>query len=581
MKSMVCPRCKGKLVTEDGEVYDCPYCDYQEIDFEVRNRRLELEAEKQREEDARLAKLQREKDERRLQRTDPSGNTLIVHYTTNNPGVNMVVRLADSRQKDIMTNGQTLKFRLAPGQHVIVLKIGKINHNKTFIVPKSKEYVEINASWTGRPSIIVDQPEIEEELMAAQPAAAGNQQAPSAAPVSAQAPAAAKPEKSWEDMSLMERMFRKGTIPQWIIAGVLLLCALVYFKYSPIGAILVILGAAVISPALTEFLGEILSDKLRIPIKVACFVVGGIFALIGIILAGNKMSGTRTNPYSSYLTSTSEKTSEVGEPAKAVTSVEIDDLTGMVLSKAIEKLTEAGCSNIVWEPRAEILLPDNWIITKQSVEAGKKINSDEEIQLDCQKLDDYFTDNYVGKTLAEAEKMASEEGFKVAYLNEKNKSLIGKVGTMDDAEKEKWTVKSASQDKWKVETTVSLVIVNESGEESDDVDEPEEVKEAESEETKEDTEKEALNQKEIRPDVKEAIDSYEAFMDEYLDFMKKYQTANTTELLMDYMDWMGKYADMTEKMEKMEGDLTEAEAMYYAEVTARVSAKMLQFSLTQ
>ena len=50
---------------------------------------------------------------------------------------------------------------------------------------------------------------------------------------------------------------------------------------------------------------------------------------------------------------------------------------------------------------------------------------------------------------------------------------------------------------------------------------------------------------------------------------------------MDYLDWIGKYADMAEKMEKMEGDLTEAEEKYYAEVMARNSGKMVQFSLTQ
>lgn len=105
--------------------------------------------------------------------------------------------------------------------------------------------------------------------------------------------------------------------------------------------------------------------------------------------------------------------------------------------------------------------------------------------------------------------------------------------------------------------------------------------EEENSEKEEESEKKELNQNEIRPEIKDAIDSYETFMDEYIDFMNKYNTSNSTELLMEYMDWLSKYADMAEKMEKMEGDLTEAETKYYTEVMARISGKMIQFSLTQ
>ncbi|MBR3039499.1 MAG: hypothetical protein IKI20_02415 [Lachnospiraceae bacterium] len=335
MKSMVCPRCKGKLVSEDNEVYSCPYCDYQEIDFDVRNRRLESEAEKRKEEEARLARILREKEEKRAQRTDPAGNTLIVHYTTNNPNVCMVVRLATSRQRDVMTDGQTLKFRLPPGQHVIVLKIGKINHNKTFIVPKSKEYVEINASWTGRPSIIVDQPEVEEDVslqqtgmnLAQAGTAAGQAGVNAGQPVAVQA-ALTKPAKSWEEMSLTERLFRKGTIAQWIVAGVIILMALVEFAVSPIGAILMILGAAAITPACTEFLGGMLGADKRMPIKIACFVGGGILALVGMIIAAANTPATSSRATDMQTTSETQQTQNPN-------SIVMEDVTGMILTEAI------------------------------------------------------------------------------------------------------------------------------------------------------------------------------------------------------------------------------------------------------
>lgn len=106
---------------------------------------------------------------------------------------------------------------------------------------------------------------------------------------------------------------------------------------------------------------------------------------------------------------------------------------------------------------------------------------------------------------------------------------------------------------------------------------------SEKEQEKETSEKKeaAVDPNEIRPEIKDAIDGYEDFMDGYIDFMQKYSTSNSTELLMDYMDWMSKYADMVEKMDKLEGDLTEAEMKYYNEVLARISAKMLEYSITQ
>ena len=135
----------------------------------------------------------------------------------------------------------------------------------------------------------------------------------------------------------------------------------------------------------------------------------------------------------------------------------------------------------------------------------------------------------------------------------------------DDSQKE-----SASEQKETKETKESISEEKESESVSEKTSEKEEK-----------AEKAAIDQTVIRPEVKDAIDSYEDFMDGYIDFMKKYNTSSSTELLMEYMDWIGKYADMAEKMDKMEGDLTEAEAKYYSEVMARISGKMVQFSLTQ
>ena len=84
----------------------------------------------------------------------------------------------------------------------------------------------------------------------------------------------------------------------------------------------------------------------------------------------------------------------------------------------------------------------------------------------------------------------------------------------------------------------------------------------------------------IRPEFKEFMDSYETFYDEYIAFMVKYNSADSSDMLgmmTDYMIYLEKYSEFTEKLDSIdESELTDAEALYYAEVTMRVSQKMLQ-----
>lgn len=81
----------------------------------------------------------------------------------------------------------------------------------------------------------------------------------------------------------------------------------------------------------------------------------------------------------------------------------------------------------------------------------------------------------------------------------------------------------------------------------------------------------------IRPEIKEALDAYEAFMDEYIAFMEKFENSDDTlSLMTEYLDYLQKYADAMEKIGALEtDDMTEAESLYYAEVTLRVSQKLL------
>ena len=82
----------------------------------------------------------------------------------------------------------------------------------------------------------------------------------------------------------------------------------------------------------------------------------------------------------------------------------------------------------------------------------------------------------------------------------------------------------------------------------------------------------------IRPEFQEAMDSYEAFFDEYCDIMQKYNDSDGTDLtiLADYASYMAQYAQMMKDFEAWEDEeLTTAENLYFIEVQSRINQKLL------
>lgn len=86
-----------------------------------------------------------------------------------------------------------------------------------------------------------------------------------------------------------------------------------------------------------------------------------------------------------------------------------------------------------------------------------------------------------------------------------------------------------------------------------------------------------LSSTDIRPEFKEAMDSYEEFFDEYAAFMKKYaESGGSLSMLSDYMEFLDKYTETMEAMEAWEeGEMSTEEAAYYLEVTTRINQKLL------
>lgn len=82
----------------------------------------------------------------------------------------------------------------------------------------------------------------------------------------------------------------------------------------------------------------------------------------------------------------------------------------------------------------------------------------------------------------------------------------------------------------------------------------------------------------VSADFKALMDSYEEFFDSYVAFMKKYKAStDQASMMSDFADYMGKYSDMMAKLDAVDSkSLSDADAAYYAEVSARVMKKLAE-----
>lgn len=82
----------------------------------------------------------------------------------------------------------------------------------------------------------------------------------------------------------------------------------------------------------------------------------------------------------------------------------------------------------------------------------------------------------------------------------------------------------------------------------------------------------------VDPEFKKTMDSYEAFFDEYAEFMRTYdESDNPASLMTQYTDILTRYAEVTDGLYSIdESSLSAADAAYYAEVTARIYQKLAE-----
>ena len=142
---------------------------------------------------------------------------------------------------------------------------------------------------------------------------------------------------------------------------------------------------------------------------------------------------------------------------------------------------------------------------------------------------------------------------------------------LDELRKEAAKEESSKEESSKEESS------KESEPEEEPESEPEPEEEPETEPEPEEEPEEEAPASGIRPEIKEAIDAYEAFVDEYCEFMETVSEDPTNaELLAAYIEYVDKLEEEERKMDALDKDLTEEEEDYYIEVLDRCNKKIME-----
>ena len=105
--------------------------------------------------------------------------------------------------------------------------------------------------------------------------------------------------------------------------------------------------------------------------------------------------------------------------------------------------------------------------------------------------------------------------------------------------------------------------------------------EPELEEVPEEPQEEVVDQNGIRPEFKKSMESYEAFFDEYIEFMNAFKQDSTSlSMLTKYAEFMTKYEKAMSEMDKIdESELTDAEDKLFLETQLRINNKLTEAAI--
>ncbi|MBD5520647.1 MAG: hypothetical protein HDR03_05380 [Lachnospiraceae bacterium] len=189
----------------------------------------------------------------------------------------------------------------------------------------------------------------------------------------------------------------------------------------------------------------------------------------------------------------------------------------------------------------------------------------------------------------------NEDGYSLSlFYNEKEKNLSVSLRApeetsseqeMEDivSDKEKENIDTNTESESADNESINSESTDNGNTNNEELNESKKTEETNDSETKNETsqaetETSDKSSEDMRPEFKAFLDEYEKFMNEYCDFMKKYTTSDDiTSMTMDYAKLLKEEIEWAEKIDKLENEeMNAAEAKYYAEITLRVSQKLLE-----
>ena len=92
---------------------------------------------------------------------------------------------------------------------------------------------------------------------------------------------------------------------------------------------------------------------------------------------------------------------------------------------------------------------------------------------------------------------------------------------------------------------------------------------------------EVIDNNSIRPEFKKSMEDYEAFFDEYIEFLNAFKQDSTSlSMLAEYAEFMSKYEKAMRELDSInESELTDAEDRLFLETQLRISNKLNQAAI--
>lgn len=193
-----------------------------------------------------------------------------------------------------------------------------------------------------------------------------------------------------------------------------------------------------------------------------------------------------------------------------------------------------------------------------------------------------FTVDYYGDSSSYSAEDSAGNSLLMTYDKKKKEMDISLNAYVEPPEQDK----TESNTEPETEAASTEEVVEESSEESVDQSDAESTEKSDAESTEqsdaestEESDTESTEESTVQNDAgfRAWVDSYEEFMNEYVDFMKKYDESDGTDLawLADYATMMSKYTEYIEKVDELDEDEVSVEDWaYYMAAEARILKKL-------